>query len=66
MDREEDLKRHGDTVAKEGVLNQEANHCHKALPQLSCSKAGKSLTIFKEFEMFVKRIIMSVIAGDWI
>lgn len=53
-------------MAKEGVLNQDANHCHKALPQLSCSKAGKSLTIFKEFEMFVKRIIMSVIAGDWI
>ena len=61
VDREADLMRHGDTVVKDDVLN------HETLTQLSCKKAGKSLTVLKiEIEMFMMRIIMFVTAGDWI
>lgn len=43
------------------------SHSHQALTQLSCKKAGKSLTMLKkEIEMFMARIIMFVTAGDWI
>lgn len=44
-----------------------SSHSYQALPQLSCRKAGKSLTMLKkEIEMFMTGIVMFVAAEDWI